>query len=101
MLRKPELTRAEIRQIKAVASELLATLKAERLRVDHWQDKEATRDAVWQAIYDHLYSDGTGLPTDCYTVDEVRTHADRVYEHVLQVYPTVPSPYYATAGVAV
>ena len=56
------------------------------------------RRAVWSAIYDYLYSDKTGLPTDSYTADDVQLRADDVYQHVFQVYPTVPSPYYGAVG---
>lgn len=55
LLRKPDLDAAEIRKIKAVAIELLARLKAENLRIDHWRDKETTRDAVRIMIRDHLW----------------------------------------------
>jgi type I restriction enzyme R subunit len=51
-LKKSELTAAEIKRIKYVAVELLKALKAEKLRVDHWRDKEATRDAVRLTIKD-------------------------------------------------
>jgi len=54
-----------------------------------------TRDVVWSAIYDYLYSGKTGLPTDSYTPDDVKVRADEVYQHVFQVYPTVPSLYHA------
>jgi len=46
LLKKPDLTPGETKRIKAVAIELLATLKAEKLRINHWRDKEATRDVV-------------------------------------------------------
>ena len=72
LLKKPDLSPAEIKRIKAVAVSLLETLKAEKLRVDHWQDKEATRDAVRLAIKDFLWSDETGLPVDNYDEDEVQ-----------------------------
>ena len=48
--------------VKKVAVELLATLKEERLKVAHWQEKEATRDAVKQGIFDFLYDETNGLP---------------------------------------
>lgn len=32
--------------IKVVAVQLLERLKAEKLQVDHWRDKEATRPAI-------------------------------------------------------
>ena len=62
LLKKPDLTAAEIKRIKEVAVELLKTLKAEKLKIDHWRDKESTRDAVRVTIRDFLWSDTTGLP---------------------------------------
>jgi len=100
LLAKPELSAAEIRRIKAVAVELLETLKAEKLRVDHWRDKEATRDAVRLAIRDFLWSESTGLPVDQYTEGDVQVRAEEVYHHVYRVYPTLPSPFYANVEVA-
>lgn len=94
LLRKPDLTKNDIGRIKDVAVQLLATLKGERLRVDQWREKEATRDAVRQAIHDFLYSDDTGLPVDSYTEDEVKARADEVFRHVYRAYPRLPSPFY-------
>ena len=79
LLKKPELSAAEIKRIKAVAVELLETLKAEKRRVDHWRDKEGTRDAVKVRISDFLYSDATGLPIALYSDQEVVQKADAVY----------------------
>jgi len=81
-----------------VAVELLATLKAEKLRVDRWRDKEATRDSVRLTIYDFLWSDSTGLPVDHYTEDDVQARAEDVYRHVYRTYPTLPSPFYEKGG---
>ncbi len=100
LLKKPDLSPKEIKRIKGVAIELLETLKTEKLRVDHWTDKEATRDAVRLAIRDFLWSESTGLPVDQYTEDDVQTRAEEVYRHVYRVYPTLPSPYYANSEVA-
>ena len=83
--------------IKAVAVELLEGLKAEKLRVHRWRDKESTRDAVRIAIRDFLWSDQTGLP-ECYTEDDVQTRSDEVFRHVFRAYATVPSPYYEDAA---
>jgi type I restriction enzyme R subunit len=90
----------EIRLIKEVAIKLLKTLKAEKLRVDHWQDKEATRDTIWVAIRDFLYDDTTGLPVDKYTEAEVYACSDEVYHHVYPMYPKLPSPYYTSPSTA-
>ncbi len=100
LLKKSELTPAEIKKIKSVAVELLKTLKAEKLRVDHWRDKEATRDAVRLAIKDFLWSDDTGLPVDQYGEAEVQERAEEVYRHVYRVYAEIPSPFFATGAVA-
>jgi type I restriction enzyme R subunit len=98
LLKKPELSPKEIARIKQVAVELLATLKAEQLRVNQWRDKEATRDAVRATIFDFLYSDKTGLP-ESYTEEEIKAKSDDVFQHVFYAYPVVPSPIYgASAG---
>ena len=94
LLKKPDLSKPEIKRIKAVAVDLLATLKNKKLKVDHWKDKEATRDAVSLLISDYLWSDKTGLPPDSYTEEDVKEKAEEVYRHVFRVYPTLPSPYY-------
>jgi type I restriction enzyme R subunit len=98
LLFKPELTSNEIKRIKEVAVGLLQTLKAEKLKIDQWRDKETTRDAVRQSIRDYLYDDATGLPVEHYSVDEVYARAEQVFEHVYRVYPTLPSPVYAGAA---
>lgn len=99
LLRKPGLGSGEIRKIKAVAVELLARLKEEKLRIDHWRDKETTRDAVRVTIRDHLWSDDTGLPVDAYTEDDVNEKAEEVFRHVYRAYPTLPSPFYSSSAV--
>jgi type I restriction enzyme R subunit len=95
LLKKPDLRATDIKRIKEVASDLLKTLKEEKLKIDHWRDKESTRDAIRITIRDFLWSDNTGLPVDSYTEDEVNTKAEEVFRHVYRVYPTVPSPFYA------
>jgi len=94
LLTKPDLDKADIRRIKTVAKELLRTLKAEKLRVDQWREKEATQSAVKVAIHDFLYRDETGLPAGAYSEAEVAAMSDTVFAHVYRVYPTVPSPFY-------
>ena len=97
LLKKGELSPFDIKRIKAVSVELLEELKAEKLKVDHWREKEATRDAVRVAIRNFLWSDETGLPVDSYDEVEVNNKAEEVFVHVFRAYPTVPSPYYAAA----
>lgn len=98
LLKKPELTQRDIKRIKEVAVELLAALKAEKLKVAHWREKEATRDAVRLAIHNFLWSDETGLPVDSYEELEVVEKVDEVFRHVYRVYPEIPSPVYQGAA---
>jgi type I restriction enzyme R subunit len=99
LLLKPNLSSSEITRIKKVAVDLLQTLKAEKLKVDHWREKEATRDAVRLAIKDLLWSDQTGLPAE-YDEAEVEGRAEDVFRHIYRVYPTIPSPYFERDVVA-
>lgn len=73
---------------------MLETLKAEALRINHWRDKESTRDAVRLMIQDCLWSDQTELP-ETYSEEDVRNKTEAVFAYVFRAYPTVPSPYYA------
>ena len=97
LLVKPDLAPSAIKKIKTVAVGLLATLKAEKLKIYQWRDREATRDAVRVVIHNFLYNEDTGLPADSYSDAEVTMKSDEVFVHVYRAYPTVPSPYYATA----
>jgi type I restriction enzyme, R subunit len=74
--------------------ELLQKLKEEKLRIDHWRDKESTRDTVFLEIKNFLYDDKTGLP-ESYTIEDIDLKSAAVFEHVYRAYPSVPSPYYA------
>lgn len=98
LLKKPDLNANDIKRVKKVAVEMLNILKAEKLRIDHWRDKESTRDGVRLAINDYLWSEETGLPVECYSETEVKAKAEDVFRHIYRAYPTVPSPYYAEAS---
>jgi len=86
LLQKPDLSPADIQRIKKVAAGLLTTLKAEKLRIDHWREKEATRDAVLTAIHNFLWNEATGLPFPAYNEEEVNQKASVVFQHVYRVY---------------
>jgi len=94
MLKKPELSKKEIDRIKKVAKDLLETLKQEKLNIDNWREKEGTRDAVKQRIYDYLYDDTTGLPVESYEEEEIQGLTNLLFNHVYRAYPQVPSPIY-------
>ena len=93
LLKKPKLTKSEISRVKGVAKGLLEKLKAGKLKIDNWQEKEQARDSVRQQIFDFLYADVTGLPSS-YTEEEIEERKEAIYRHVFDVYPRVPSPYY-------
>lgn len=97
LLQKPELRASEIKKIKVVAVSLLEKLKERIQAIEHWCDREATRDAVRVTIRDFIYSDETGLSVECYTEDDVQVRADEIFRHVYRVYPTLPSPYFEEA----
>lgn len=94
LLKKPELNASEIKRIKLVAMQLLEQLKAEKLQVDHWRDKESTRDAVRIVIRDYLWDDAMGLPLVAFGEKDVAEKTEDVFRHIYRVYPTLPSPYY-------
>ncbi len=95
LLLKPELSARERNRLKNVARELLGRLKAEKLRIDNWQEKEATKAEVKTFIHDFLYDDRTGLPADWYTPQEVEQRSEIVFNHVFQKYPTASPGIYA------
>lgn len=94
LLKKDDLSSTDIKRIKSVAVDLLNSLMAEKLKIDNWREKEATRDAVRTAIKDFLWDEKTGLPVDSYDENDVVKKADEVFTHVFRAYPTIPSPYF-------
>jgi type I restriction enzyme R subunit len=51
---------------------------------------------VQVAIHDFLWAESTGLPAPSYSEDDVEAKTRDVYRHVHRVYPSLPSPFYAT-----
>ncbi len=94
LLKKPELSAAEIKRIKSVAEGLLKIVKGRIKEIEDWESREATRDSIRLTIKDFLWSDATGLPVDRYTEDDVQARAEEVFRHVYRAYPTLPSPFY-------
>jgi type I restriction enzyme R subunit len=95
LLRKPDLSAAEIARIKRIAKELLETVKQRLLAIYDWREKEAGRDAVRSTIHDFLYNEQTGLPPPFYDESDIDKITGEVFRHVLRAYPSVPSPLYA------
>ena len=81
MLRKSDLTKADIKKIKTVSAELLGELRAYLESIQDAFAKQSTSDGFRQKIYDFLYDDRTGLPTDMYTKDDIDLLTDKLYQH--------------------
>jgi len=96
LLVKPALSSRDIKRIKEVAQKLLFELKSEKLRIDNWREKQATRDDVKVEIANFLWNERTGLPKS-YSEQEIGSKADVVYLHVFQQYPNEQPGIYAEA----
>ncbi len=81
MLRKPNLTKADIKKIKTVSAELLGELQVYLESVQDAFAKQSTSDGFRQKIYDFLYDDRTGLPTDTYSEADIGLLTSKVYQH--------------------
>ena len=80
-----ELIKAERERVKQVARELLDALEVEKLRIERWAEKEATKAEVRTFINEWLWSDQRGLPLS-YTQPEVGVRAERVFTFVFAQY---------------
>jgi type I restriction enzyme R subunit len=98
LLLKDDLDKSDIDRIKDVSENLLATIKEQLRDMDHWREKETTRDAVRTTIRDFLWSDNTGLPVDSYTEDDVETKTEQVYGHIFRLYDSPDPSAYADAA---
>lgn len=66
LLVRDNLTKEEIRQIKAASVGLLKAIKAKIEEVQGIFQKQSTRDGLKRDIYDFLYEEKTGLPPSKY-----------------------------------
>ena len=87
-----KLTRKERKQVKAVAKELLATLKAERLVLD-WRKHQQTRAGVELKIQQKLDE----LP-EVYDIGLYQKKCELVYQHVYDSYYGAGKSIYPTAS---
>ncbi|MBL7473094.1 type I restriction endonuclease subunit R [Robertkochia sediminum] len=77
-----ELSDKEIKEVKKVASKTLDTLKAEKLKIDHWRESRQIAAQVKGIIYDNLL----WLPQDSYSDEEVGVKTANVYQHIYTNY---------------
>ena len=82
LLVKDNLSKAEIKKLKLVASELLAKIKSELNGMDHPFDKPSTKAAIIVTIRDILWQE---LP-ESYPEESIGFYRDQVYNFVSQRY---------------
>jgi type I restriction enzyme, R subunit len=79
LLIQDDLSKDEIKQIKAASVSLL---QAVRKRIEEVQDvfsKQSTRDGLRQEIYDLLYDEQTGLPASKYNDNDLAERTTVVF----------------------
>lgn len=68
--------------IKAVVSGLLKKIKAKIAELDHWTDKQETKETIDNLIRDTLWVE---LP-DCYDEISISSYRQKIYEYVYTRY---------------
>ena len=85
LLRTDNLSSEDIKSIKEIAKKLLAEIKDRISQMDHWTEKQETRDAVVILIRDFLWRK---LPTS-FPDESISDYQNKVYEYVLMRYNEV------------
>ena len=85
LLFSENLSKQDIKQIKQVAVDLLAKVKAKISELDHWIDKQETKAAVDNLIRDTLWAE---LP-ESYDEISISGYRQKIYEYVYTRYPDV------------
>lgn len=85
MLFRSDLTKEEIKKLKAVAVILLQKVKGKIAELDHWKDKDETRAVVKNLIRDVLWEE---LP-ECYDEMSISTYRQKIYGYVYTRYDEV------------
>ena len=79
MLWKPDLNKADIKKIKTVSAELLGELRAYLETVQDAFVKQSTSNGFRQKIYDFLYDDNVGLPTNSYDTNDISILSNSIF----------------------
>jgi len=80
LLVRNDLTKEEIRQIKAASVEILKAIKVKIEEVQDVFQKQSTRDGLRQEIFDLLYDETTGLPTSKYDDTELELKTEALFQ---------------------
>ena len=84
LLFSDNLSKDDIKKLKAVSVDLLNKLKEQIRKLDHWTDKEETQAVVAIIIRDTLWAE---LPEDC--MPNFDTYRDKVYKYMYDYYKVV------------
>lgn len=82
LLKKPTLTPEEVKEVKKVAKETLAKLKAEKLKVERWRESTQVSSQIKTMIKSSL----EWLPQNAYPDEELADMNLVVYQHVYSNY---------------
>lgn len=85
MLFSENLSKADIKAIKAVAVDLLKKIKEKIAELDHWTDKQETKAAVDNLIRDTLWEE---LP-ESYDEISISNYRQKIYEYVYTRYKEI------------
>lgn len=84
LLFSDNLSKEDIKKLKAVSVDLLNKLKDQIRKLDHWTDKEETQAVVAIIIRDTLWAE---LPEDC--MPQFDTYREKVYQYMYDYYKFV------------
>jgi type I restriction enzyme, R subunit len=87
LLKKPQLSKKEEAEVKNVAVQTLAALKAEKLKIENWRESTQVSSQVRSLIFDNLQH----LPQNLYEDEEVNFKTDIIYQHVYSFVRTIHS----------
>ena len=85
LLFKDSLSAKDIKKIKEISVDLLAKIKEQIAKLDHWRDKPSTQAVVNNLIRQALF---VSLPQS-YDEQSISQYTNLIYEHVYNRYPAV------------
>lgn len=77
------LSSKELKEVKKIAKETLAKLKAENLNIERWRESRQLTAQVKSLIYNNFL----WLPQNSYSDEEVTSKSLSVYQHIYSTYP--------------
>jgi len=82
LLKKDDLTKKELEEVKKVAKQTLEKLKEEKLKIERWRESTQLRAQVKTTIYDTLL----WLPQEPYPEKEIEEKTNVIYQHIYTNY---------------